>query len=340
MKDNTSVPTMVDVAHLAGVSTMTVSRALKGDGSVTEKTRVRVMRAVEQLGYVLDQTAGALSSKRTGFVAILIPTLDNSNLAETVHGITDVLDQQQKQVLLGYTNYSLEREENLIATMLRRRPDGIIVTGGVHTAGAYELLKKAQIPVIEIWDLPKNPINHVVGFSNSVTIEDLMARLLLRGYQNIAFVGGDETSDTRGIERRRGYERAVQTHGLKKHVVSMGKPPITIGHGGEAVVQLVDEWPEVQAVICVSDLSAFGIVMECKRRNWEIPKRLAVAGFGDFQISRYCYPSLTTVSVSSSKIGRETGRVMLEAINAMRDGNRLESQMVKIPHSIIEREST
>jgi len=332
---------MNDVARQAGVSAMTVSRALKGNASVTKETRNRIMRAVDELGYVLDLSAGALSSKKTGFISVLIPSVNNSNFSDTVHGISEVLDKDGKQTLLGYTDYSRQREEQLIETMLRRRPEGIIVTGGMHTPRARQLLGQAAIPVIETWDLPKTPINHVVGFSNAATIEDMVARLLFRGYRNIAFVGSNESSDSRGIDRRRGYERAVKTLGLPKaHVVSMGTPPITIEQGGPAVIRLMEEWPEVEAVICVSDLSAFGIIMECHRRNWAVPDRLAVAGFGDFQISRFCWPSLTTVSVNCREIGQRAGKMMLQAIERMGSGNPLPPQTVTVPHSIIEREST
>jgi LacI family gluconate utilization system Gnt-I transcriptional repressor len=332
---------MNDVAKLAGVSAMTVSRALKGGGSVTEKTRKRILQAVEELGYVLDMSAGALSSKRTDFVSVLIPSVNNSIFSEYVHGISEVLEREGKQTLLGYTDYSQEREEQLIETMLRRRPEGIIVTGSQHTPRARHLLLQAGIPVIETWDLPEAPIDHVVGFSNAATIEDLMARLLFRGYRRIAFIGGDESADARGIERRRGYERAVKTLGLERsHVVSMGTPPITIEHGGLALVRLMEEWPEVEAVICVSDLSAFGIIMECHRRNWPVPGRLAVAGFGDFQIARHCWPSLTTISVNCREIGLQAGELMLRAFAGIQSGKPLSSQTIKIPHSIIEREST
>ncbi len=334
-------PTMNDVARKAGVSAMTVSRALKDDGSVTQETRDRIMRAVEELGYVIDLSAGTLSSKKTGFVSVLIPSINNSNFSDTVHGISEVLDKDGKQVLLGYTDYSRQREEQMIETMLRRRPEGIIVTGSIHTRRARQLLEQAAIPVIETWDLPETPINHVVGFSNAATIEDLVARLLFRGYRNIAFIGGDESADSRGVDRRRGYERAIKTLGLPKaHVVSMGTPPITMEHGGPALLRLMEEWPEVEAVICVSDLSAFGVIMECHRYRWAVPKRLAVAGFGDFQISRFCWPSLTTISVNCREIGHQAGTLMMQAIDGASTGKPLPPQTITIPHSIIERDST
>ncbi|CCQ74472.1 LacI family DNA-binding transcriptional regulator [Magnetospira sp. QH-2] len=341
MTKKTRAPTMADVARRAGVSAMTVSRALKGKGAVTAETSERIMAAVNELGYVLDMSAGALSSKQTGFISVLIPSVNNSNFSETVHGIAEVLCANGKQLLFGYTDYSREREEQLIETMLQRRPEGIIVTGGNHTDRARQLLESAAIPVIETWDLPENPIDHVVGFSNAATIEDMMARLLFRGYRNIAFIEGDSEEDTRGHDRRLGYERAVQTLGLERaHVVSMGDPPITIEQGGPAAVRLLDEWPEVDAVICVSDLSAFGVIMECHRRGWSVPGRLAVAGFGDFEVSRYTWPSITTVSVGCTDIGRKAGTLILEAIEGGRSGTPVPKQTITIHHSIIEREST
>jgi len=324
---------------------MTVSRALNQGGSVKEETRNKIMLAVDELGYVLDMTAGALSSKQTGFVSVLIPSVNNSNFSETVQGISEVLSTGGTQILLGDIDYSRQREEQLIETMLRRRPEGIIMTGGVLTREARKLLEQAAIPVIQTWDLPANPVGHVVGFSNAATIEDMMARLLFRGYRRIAFIGGDKGSDKaaddRGNDRRLGYERAVKALGLERsHVVPVGEPPISFERGGRAVVRLVEEWPGVEAAIFVSDLPACGAIMECHRRGWDVPGRLAIAGFGDFEISRFCWPTITTVSVSCTEIGRQAGDLMLRAIKAARSGKPLPPQSITVPHSIIERDST
>ena len=92
---------------------------------------------------MLDQSAGSLSSKRTGFVAALIPSINNSNFADTARGLTDALHGSGLQLLLGYTDYSIEKEEELVEAMLRRRPEAIVVTGGKHTARARKLLEKS-----------------------------------------------------------------------------------------------------------------------------------------------------------------------------------------------------
>ena len=334
-------PKMTDVALRAGVSAMTVSRALKVDGAVSPKTRQRILKAVEELGYVLDQTAGTLSSKRSGFVAALIPSLDNSNFSDTARGIERALEPSGLQLLLGATDYTMEKEERLIEAMLRRRPEGVIVTGGQHTPKARRLLQGAGVPVVETWDLPAAPIGHVVGFSNADAIYALVVRLRERGYGNIGFIGGTSSRDTRGADRRYGYTQAVEALGLPPgRIVSFGQPPITMEQGAEALAQMVASWPDVDAVICVSDLSAFGALMECHRRGWAVPGRIAIAGFGDFAVARCCHPRLTTVSVEPAGIGMAAGQLLWRSIEAARGGGQLSAESVIIPYRIIERETT
>ena len=121
------VVTMQTVARMAGVSAMTVSRALKNDGSVSKETRERVLGVVGRVGYVPDATARMFATGRSGFVAALVPSLNNSNFADTVHGMTEAFDAAGLQMLLGDTEYSLKREEHLIAAFLQRRPEAIVL---------------------------------------------------------------------------------------------------------------------------------------------------------------------------------------------------------------------
>ena len=340
MTKRAPAPTMADVAARAGVSTMTVSRALKDGASIAPDTRRRIMKAVDELGYVLDLSAGSLSSKRSGFVAALIPSINNSNFADTARGLTDALAGSGLQLLLAYTDYSVEQEEELIGSMLRRRPEAIVVTGGSHTARARKLLDNSGIPVVETWDLPKKPVRHVVGFSNAEASKALVRYLHGKGYRRIAFIGGTTNRDTRGADRRAGYERAMAELGLtESRVISFGTPPISMRQGGEAVVRLVEEWPEVEAAICVSDLSAFGAVMECNRRKWKVPQRIAIAGFGDFEISSCCHPAITTVGVHCYDIGNRAGDLLLRAIEGERAGVPVARETIITEFEVIARDS-
>ncbi len=334
-------PTMKDVANHAGVSTMSVSRALKDRSLVSEDVAVRIFEAVEALGYVLDQSAGALSSGRTGFVVALVPALNNSIFADMLNGLTEGLTAAGLQVLLGYTNYQIETEEQLIETLLRRRPEGIIVTGGRHTERSRKLLAASGIPVIETWDLPAYPIHHVVGYSNADACKALVYRLYQRGYRKFGFIGGTSNRDTRGADRRLGFLQAMDELGLPHgRTISFSTPPVLMEQGGDALLEMVRQSPDIEVAICVSDLVAFGALMACRRKGWDVPGDLAIAGFGDFEIARACVPSITTVAVDSTEIGRIAAQQVLHAIDAQKAGKSSPPETVIVPYHVIEREST
>ncbi|WP_176085372.1 LacI family DNA-binding transcriptional regulator [Martelella sp. HB161492] len=329
---------MADVARLAEVSTMTVSRALKKDGSVSKETRKRILEAVDQLGYVLDQSAGSLSSRRTGFIAALVPSINNSNFSETAQGITEAIEQSGLQLLLGYTDYAPEKEERLIQSMLQRRPEGIILTGGAHTPSARRMLKNSGIPVVETWEIPEHPIDSVVGFSNSAVMSDLVKALAARGYRKFGYIGGTTSRDTRGSMRRQGFLKAIGELGLEPgRLISFGVPPITIQQGAQAIVSMLERWPDTEVVLCVSDLSAFGALMECQRRGIKVPDDIAIAGFGDYEISAYCHPRITTVNVGCRDIGRFAAEKLLRRIS----GEELAGdELILTPYHVLLREST
>ena len=302
-------PTMADVARHAGVSAMSVSRALKDPETVSPAARQRIAAAIEALGYVLDLSAVSLSSKRTGFVAAIIPSLNNSNFSDTARGITDELEGTGLQLLLGSNDYSIEREEELVEAMLRRRPEGVIVTSGFHTNRTRRMLAAAGIPVVETWDVPVEPIDQIVGFSNADAMGLLVRTLAAKGYRKFGYIGGTTDRDTRGSQRREGYVGALSRMGLpSERLISFGVPPISMEQGGQAVVEMLTHWPDTEAVICVSDLSAFGAIMECQRRGMKVPGDIAIAGFGNYEIAQCCHPRITSVDVDCYNIGRQAAR--------------------------------
>ncbi|OYU18271.1 MAG: LacI family transcriptional regulator [Rhodobacteraceae bacterium PARR1] len=309
-------PTMADVARLAGVSPMTVSRAFKRDASVSDATREAILKAADDLGYVFDSTASNLRSQRTDFVAVTIPSINNANFADTVRGLSEGLKARGLQILLGATDYDIFEEERLIEQLLRRRPEAIVVTGGQHTPRARRMLENAGIPVIETWDLPAAPIGHVVGFSNAAAVRAMVDHFVSRRLTRIAFIGGDADRDTRGTDRRAGFIAAMQAHGLDAtRLIAAGVPPISMREGADAMGRLLDTLPDTEAVICVSDLSAFGALTECQRRGVDVPGRISIAGFGDYEIGAISVPTLTTINPFPREIGAQTAALILKVLD-------------------------
>jgi LacI family gluconate utilization system Gnt-I transcriptional repressor len=332
---------MADVARLAGVSAMTVSRALRSGSPVSPSTRRRILEVVENIGYVPDGAAGALSSRRSGFVAVLIPSIVQSGFAETARGLSDTLASQHLQMLLGYTDHNPDREEKAVETMLRRRPEAIVVTGEPHTARTRRHLENARIPVVEMWGIPAQPIDSVVGLSFEAAASSLVRTLADKGYKNIGFVGSAAERDPRGDDLYRGYCKALQIlHLGGPRSVRQGGPEMGPEHGARGVVQLLAQYPEADALVCSSDVVAYGAVMECKRRGWNVPERIAVAGFGDHEIGRFCSPSLTTIAVNCYGVGVEVGKLVLSNLDSVRRRHSPAPSTVHMDFHVVERAST
>ncbi|WP_046143155.1 MULTISPECIES: substrate-binding domain-containing protein [Devosia] len=308
-------PTMQDIARKVGVSPMTVSRALRDGTSVNAQTRDAIRQAVEELGYVFDSTAANLRQQRTGFVAVTIPSINNANFADTVRGLSDGLKAHGLQPLLGYTDYDIEQEEILVEQLLRRRPEAIVVTGGQHTPRCRRLLQSAGIPVIETWDLPSEPIGHVVGFSNADAAAMLVDHLVTSGRRRIAFVGGEAGGDFRGADRRAGFVAAVKRRGMDvTRLVDAGKAPVSMREGAIATRTLLEYAPDTDAIVCVSDLVAFGALTECQRMGVDVPGQIAIAGFGNYEVAQISVPPITTIDPFPERIGRQAADIVLQAL--------------------------
>jgi len=331
--------TMKDVADAAGVSPMTVSRALKADSPVSEETRRRILKVVNDLNYVPDQVAGSLSSKRSGFVAVLVPSLNNLHFAETVQSLTNELEKHGQQILLGYTDYSPEREERLVETMLRRRPEAIVLSYDGHSQRTKDLLSSANVPVVQIWERPDVPIQHTIGFSNEHAAFDLTNALIEKGYSKITFLGEPGRKWTRGAARRRGFIAAMEAAGLDAgRLIEVGAPPVSIEVGAAALPVLREKFPDTDCVFCVSDLPAFGLLSALKAEGVRVPDDIGIAGFGNFEVSRFASPSISTVEVDPTRIGQAAGDLIGRLLQ---DPNRLEEFVqIKVKSTPLMREST
>ena len=311
-------PTIRDVSQLAGVSRMTVSRVISDPRLVLPATRDKVAKAIADLGYVPDRAAGSLSSRRTGFIALMLPTLTNSNFASVAHGLTEALREADYHLLIAYTEYDMAEEERQLRNLLARRPEAIVLTGATHSREASKLLLAADVPIVEIADLPSRPMGHVIGFSNYEVGRTTARYLIGRGFRRIGAVGASiegEVIDHRGEQRVRGFEDELRFARMRTDaVLRHGIAPLSYDHGASAIAALLDKVPDVEAVFAVSDLSAVGVVMEAQRRGVTVPDRLSVVGFGDFEVGRIINPPLTTVHVDFTGLGRRAGAALLDLL--------------------------
>src|SRR6202046_2111756 len=207
-----TVPTLSAVAELAGVSAITVSRVVRLPDMVAPQTRARVEAAMRELGYVPNQLAGALAGARSNSVGVLVPTIANSIFADTVQGLSDELEPLGYAVILAQSRYDAAREDHMLAALLSRRPEAIIMVGSPATDDGARLLRRAGIPVVETWELPATPIDAVAGFDNYAAGGAGARHLVSQGRRKLAFIGGD---DPRATRRWHGFMDTALAAGAK-----------------------------------------------------------------------------------------------------------------------------
>ena len=223
--------------------------------------------------------------------------------------------------------------------MLRLRPEAIVLSYDGHTERTVELLRVASIPVVEIWEKPKAPIEHMVGFSNEQAAYDMTQALLARGFKNIVFLGENEDDWNRGAARRKGFKRAMAEAGRNPDAeIRFGAPPVSIENGAAAVDLVLKEYPNTDCVFCVSDMAAFGVQSRLKAMNVSVPDQISVVGFGNFEVSRFASPTISTVAVDPAAIGQATGNLIVNLFGPEENAPET-AQHITLPPTIEFRDS-
>ncbi len=323
---------ITDVAALAGVAPMTVSRVLNTPDRVSAPTAARVRAAIEQLGYMPNLIAGGLSSRRSRMIAAVVPTIASPMFNAPVQSFTDAMGIAGYHVMLALSGYSQEHEDAQIRAVLARRPDGLLLTGAHRTPSIRKLLLDSYLPVVEIWDIADDPTDVLVGFDHrevGAAVADFFAE---RGHTHFAML---YASDPRASARRAGFTERVAARGLTLVAERAMPAPSSIGDGRQALADIMGQLAPRTAMFCSSDLVAVGVLTEARLRGLDVPGQLAVCGFGDFEISLNGNPSFTTVRVDGEVIGRVAAEQLLARIGGADQPGR-----VLVPFTIMVRDTT
>jgi LacI family gluconate utilization system Gnt-I transcriptional repressor len=324
--------TLHDVARLAGVAPITASRALNTPQRVSPEVRQKVADAVRRTGYVPNLLAGGLASTRSRLIAAVVPTIAGPVFLQTIQALTAALAEHGYQLMLGQTGYIDSREDALLEAIIGRRPDGIVLTGIMHSSQGRQRLLACGIPVVETWDLTPTPIDMLVGFSHAEVGRAVAHFLHARGHRRLAVVAGDDERSTR---RHDAFDAAAQALGLAAVRKVVVPAPTTLKSGRRALAELLRAEVGIDAVFCSSDLLALGVMTEAQARGMALPGELAVMGFGDLEFAADLHPALTTVRIDSDAIGHQAARFIV----ARAEGREVAERVVDIGFSIVDRAS-
>ena len=325
--------TLHDVAKLAGVAPITASRALNTPNQVSAEVLKKVGDAVARTGYVPNLLAGGLASTRSRLVAAVVPTISGPVFLETVQALTEALAERGYQMMLGQAGYAGTREDALLEAIIGRRPDGIVLTGILHSPEGRRRLLASGIPVVETWDLTPTPIDMLVGFSHVAVGQAVAKFLYQKGRRKFAVVAGD---DERAKRRLDAFQAAAQELGLPEVRLIVVPAPTTLRSGRGALAQLVRDRDYVDAIFCSSDLLALGVMTEAHALGIQVPAQLAIVGFGDLDFASDLHPALTTVHINGAAIGRQAAQFIVERA----EGRSVEVRVIDIGFAIVDRQST
>ena len=337
-KRSTGRVTLSDVARVAGVSPITVSRALRGERSVDPVLVERVTLASTQLGYVPDPAARALASQRSNHVAILIPLLSNALFVDLLDAAQRTLRSGGFQTLIGVTHYDQAQEEQLLNEQLLHRPAGLLLTGLDQNAATRALVAKSQVPCVHLMDLPGQTganTPYCVGFRQTDAGAALTRLLLSRGRRRIAFAGAQ--LDPRVMQRRDGWRIALQAQNLYDPGLEWLNPAASsLALGGVLFEEILRRQPSVDAIFFCNDDLAQGALLAALRLGIPVPERVAIAGFNDLTGSDQMLPTLTTVRTPRAKIGEAAATTLMTLMR----GETQSQALIDLGFEVVERDST
>jgi LacI family gluconate utilization system Gnt-I transcriptional repressor len=294
---------MQDVARVAGVSGITVSRVLRDAGPIAAETRARVLEAVRLTGYVHNRLAGVLASARSDLVGVVLPSLSNSVFPDVMAGITAALASSGLQPIVGVTDYDLAAEEALVRSMLAWKPMALILTGLDHTRATRRLLDAAALRVVEIMDAGGRAIDIGIGLSHRDAGAATARHLMQRGYRRFGYVGHDLARDLRAAERRDGLVRTLALNGFGPPAERRIDGPSSVAGGRAALAALLAEHRQVDVVVFSNDDMAVGGVFHCLAAGIRPRQQLGLFGFNGLDIGAALPLPLSTIRSNRQRIG-------------------------------------
>jgi LacI family transcriptional regulator, galactose operon repressor len=327
-------PTIGEVAALAGVSKTTVSHVLSGNRPVALATRLRVEKAIRELGYRPDQVARSMRTRRSSMVALIIPDITNPFYPVLARGLDDSLHPAGYRTFICNTDSGADQEHEYLADVLGRRVDGIVMVSYTISAKHLKPLHRATVPLVSVGSMIiDDPAVDVVMADDGRGGHDAAAWLLRAGHSRIAIIRGAPGT---GGDRESGFLKA-----MADAAIMFDDELAVYGHwtrqgGAAAMRQLMSMPSRPTAVFCCNDLMALGALDVAADLGLSVPQDVAVMGYDDLEWSSLVRPRLTTVMNPAYDTGRSSGNLLLDRMSGRYQGIR---RTVVLPCQIVTRES-
>ena len=328
------MPTIIQVAAQAGVSTATVSRVLSQPDRVSAGTRERVLEVVQALGYAPNVAARSLRTLRAAKILLTVPDISNPFFASVIRGAEEAARDAGYAVVLGDTRHDPEVEDQYAEMLSRREVDGLIFLGHRLPASLAPVLalKGATAPIVNGCEYSPNIGVPSVHIDNAAAGADAIDYLVALGHQVIGIITGPQISPI-SRDRLAGALRAADRHGLG------GGVHVRVGDysAGSAFAQMQALLAkQVTSVFCFNDEMAIGAMRAISEAGLSCPAQVSVIGFDDLPLARFFQPPLTTIAQPKAMIGHRAVDLLVGILRGI-DGP---IRQVTLAHELVVRGST
>jgi LacI family transcriptional regulator len=325
--------TVRDVARMAGVSVATVSRVLNGNEKVAEQLRDQVRRVADRMGYTPHAAARALASQRASAIGAIVPTLEDATFAVGIATLQRRLTEAGYTLLLASSNYDQQEELRQVRALAAHGIAGLMLVGAQHAAETYEILDSKRIPYVNTWVLDEH--HPSVGFDNREIGRTIANYLLDLGHTAFGVIAQRSPESDRAAGRLAGIRDALAARGLGPPREQLIQRSHKIIDGQIALRMLMTDGQRPTAVLCGTDMLAFGALVEARSLGIEVPSQLSITGINDVDFAPHLHPPLTTVKLSVEEIGERAADFLLA-----RAQNNPAARLAPVPFSLIVRGST
>jgi len=291
-----------DVARLAECSTGTASRALSRPDMVSKEVIKRVQEAVEKLGYTPNNAAKSLRLRHTNIIGVVIPTIDHSIFAQAVSALENRLYQLGYSLLVTTSEFDFKRELQKTQLLVERGSEAVVLVGRMHDPKLYEFLAARRIPYINTYAYRPSEGHPFIGFDNAKATRQITEHLLTLGHTDIGVISGMTKDNDRATDRVAGVKEAYRARGKELPAERITEQPLTIDGGRDGLRYLLSRDKPPTAVVCGSDILAFGALSECTARGLRVPEEISIVGFDDHEMAAHL--RLTTMQVPAVEMGQ------------------------------------
>ena len=322
-----------DVARVAGVSPITVSRTLSTPEKVSPATRARVLEAIEDTGYIVNSIASSLRSGRSSIVTVFVASLLNPHFASAVQGALDAFEGSRFHLMFAQTGYAGPHGADITDIVGPFAPAGVIFTGTPLDSEARAAMRELGVPVIEIWSDGAEPIDMVAGASIEHGAKLMGQHLAQQGYREVVYCGQTKLPGGVGLA---GFRAGLESAGASLAHVHALEGTGTLSSGMQAFREIRETYPSADAVYFGSDVTAVGAIIAARDLGMDLPGEMAIAGYGDLDFAVHVRPALTTIEVSDYLTGKLAGR----ALRARLEGDGPVNPAIEVPMRLVVRDST